>query len=170
MSTNSTGALSPRSRTRCHRSVIACVAICASVLAGCGDGASEVRTAAVTASPTPSAASSVLLGKGLIEDGVQLDTGGPAAFSVFVKTIPPGGSTGWHRHDGSETSIVTKGELTFLRAGACTPVVYRAGQGVFVPAGTAHLARNDGAVPAEVVVTYLLKPGAPDRVDTPAPC
>jgi len=170
VSTNPTNAVAPYSPTRRLRSVIAAVTVCAFVLAGCGDGSSDVQATAATATPTPTAAGPVVLGKGLIADGVKLDTGGPAEFSVLVRTIPPGGTTGWHTHPGSETSIVTKGEVTVLRAGACKPMVYRAGDGVFVPAGTAHVARNDGGVPAEIVVTYLLKPGAPDRAPAPAAC
>lgn len=140
-------------------------------LAGCSDDdAAETPVVPVVATPTPTPTGPVLLGKGVIKDGVKVDRDGPSAFSVRVVTVPPGGSTGWHTHAGTETSVVTKGELTLVRAGACDPVVYRSGDAVFVAAGAAHMARNTGTEPAEVVVTYLLDTDAPDRADATPAC
>ena len=39
---------------------------------------------------------------------------------------------------------------------------YSAGHGVFVGDAEPHLVRNAGPVPAELVVTQLLAPGAPE--------
>lgn len=111
----------------------------------------------------------MLLGKGVVPGTVKIAIEGPA-FSVRTVTIPPGGTTGWHRHEGTETSVVTKGELILVRAGACKQRVLGPGDALFIPDGEAHMARNDGDVPAEVTVTYLLKPDAPDRADAPAAC
>lgn len=146
------------------------VLVGATVLAGCSDGDSVDLVQPVLAATTPPSGGPVVLGKGVIKGGVKLDTGGPAAFSVGTLTVPPGGATGWHRHDGAEMSIVTKGALTVVRENGCNPVTFGAGDAIFIPAGTAHLARNDGSVPAEVVVTRLLKPDAPDRAEAPDAC
>lgn len=146
------------------------VLVGATVLAGCSDDDSVDLVQPVVAATTPPPGGPVLLGKGVIKDGVKLDTGGPASFSVRTITVPPGGATGWHRHDGAEMSIVTKGALTVVRENRCDPVTFGTGDAVFIPAGTAHLARNDGSVPAEAVVTYLLKPDAPDRAEAPDAC
>jgi|GEM_PF-884180 len=159
-------------RGRLARAAVAgCLLVAVGTLAGCGDSFSDrVALSAVQgrlAAPNPGAG---LLGRGTIAGRVIIDTKGPAVFSVFTKVIPPGGTTGWHRHDGPETSVLTEGTLTFLRKGACRPVTYHAGDGVFVPANTPHLARNDGSEPAEIVVTYLLRPEAPDRMDTAPAC
>lgn len=35
----------------------------------------------------------------------------PGAVRSFVARIPPGGSTGWHRHDAWQTGIVARGRL-----------------------------------------------------------
>ncbi|MGQ0572626.1 MAG: cupin domain-containing protein, partial [Pseudonocardia sp.] len=115
-------------------------------------------------------AAPVVIGKGTLDAPVSVTTTGPAAFSVRTVVVPPGGSTGWHTHAGTEMSIVTSGAVTLVRAGACAPVTHEAGEAVFIPDGIPHLARNDGSVPAEIVVTYLLAGGAPDRADAPAAC
>lgn len=127
-------------------------------------------TAAAPAPTSAAPAGPVLVGSGTIADPVEIDTPGAAVFSVRTVVVPPGGSTGWHLHPGTETSIVTAGEITLIRAEDCEPETYRAGDAVFIGDQVPHLARNDGTQPAEVVVTYLLAPGAPDRTDAPEAC
>ena len=41
---------------------------------------------------------------------------------------------------------------------------------MFIPDSQSHLARNGGTVSAELIVTYLLAPGARDREVVPDPC
>lgn len=129
----------------------------------------------VTEVPTPSFPDSeprlpVLLGSGLVAEPVQVSTPGPAVFSVRTVVIPPGGTTGWHIHPGTETSIVTAGSIELVGKDACTPVRYDVGAAVFVPDQLPHVVRNDGPVPAELVVTYLLAPDAPDAFEVPPAC
>jgi quercetin dioxygenase-like cupin family protein len=97
-------------------------------------------------------------------------TTGPAVYSVETVVLRPGESTGWHRHPGTELAIVRTGEVTVLREDGCEPARYTAGEAVFVENGSPHLASNDGRVPAEIVVTHLLDPGAPDRTTVPPAC
>ena len=144
------------------------------VLAGCSSPMRQERPAAGSAAAPSSAAAGggrTEVGKGTVPGPVTISTQGPSDFSVQTAVLPPGGSTGWHSHPGSELSIVKSGSITLIQAGECRPMTIGAGQAVFIPAGTAHLARNDGAGPAELVVTYLLDPGNPTRSDVaPAPC
>jgi Uncharacterized conserved protein, contains double-stranded beta-helix domain len=126
-------------------------------------------SAAAPAPPAPPTGP-VLIGSGRIEDKVALRTLGPAVFSVRTVVVPPGGTTGWHRHPGTEMSVVKSGTITLLRENACEPAMIGPGQAVFIPDAQPHLARNDGTEPAELVVTYLLAPDAPDRGDVPPAC
>lgn len=121
--------------------------------------------AAPTASPTPAPAPTgpVLLGSGLVQERVTVRTPGPATFSVRTVVLAPGETTGWHLHPGTETSIVNSGSIVLLDAENCAGSTYSAGDALFVPDALVHLARNDGTVPAELVVTYLLAPGAPEQ-------
>jgi quercetin dioxygenase-like cupin family protein len=111
-----------------------------------------------------------LLSSGLVDERVSMRTTGPAEFSVETVVLAPGESTGWHRHPGSELSLVRSGEVTVQRAEACEPVRYAAGDGLFVDDGTPHVVRNEGAAPAELVVTHLLTPGAPEEEDVEPGC
>lgn len=137
---------------------------------GSAEQAPEPAVSAPPAPPEPDPALPALLGRGLVDYPVLIDTPGPAVYSVRTEVLPAGGTTGWHLHPGTETSIVTAGEVTMLAAEGCEPVGYGTGDALFVPDGVPHEARNDGTVTAELVVTYLLAPGAPDRVDAPPAC
>jgi len=109
----------------------------------------------------------VLVGSGTIEDEVTIRDPRPVTFSVRTLILSPEDSTGWHQHPGTEMSIVKAGTITLLRGPDCETVEYSAGDALFIPGDTAHLARNDAA---ELVVTYLLTPDAPQRSDAPPAC
>ncbi|HVL85123.1 MAG TPA: cupin domain-containing protein [Pseudonocardia sp.] len=152
-----------------RRAVVPLALVAAVLLGGCA-GSDAAPPAAQTMTPPSPAAGPVQIGSGTVEGPVSLETTGPSVFSVRTVTVPPGGSTGWHRHDGTEMSIVTAGEITLVRADGCAEETLSAGDAVFVPDRQVHLARNDGTEPAEIVVTYLLAPGVQDRSDAPAAC
>ncbi len=141
----------------------------AGALAGCAvPGGPDPVPAAAAAPVAPDVPR--LLGVGLLGYPVDLRTPGPAVFSVREVVIPPGGTTGWHAHPGTETSVVTAGALTVQTRDGCEPVRFDAGDALFVPDAVPHVQRNEGTAPVEMVVTYLLAPGAPDRTDAPPAC
>lgn len=112
----------------------------------------------------------MLVGSGTIEDGATIRNARPVTFSVRTLVLPPGGRTGWHQHPGTEMSIVKAGAITLFRGPDCEAAEYAAGDAVLVPSNTPHLARNDGAEDAELVVTYLLAPDTPERSEAPPAC
>lgn len=87
-------------------------------------------------------------------------------------TIAPGGTTGWHYHDGPVLGIVQAGTLTHPGSD-CKPVVYNTGAFINEPSGKSntHVGRNlDKKVPVILDVVYLEPIGAPLFEDvTPAP-
>lgn len=87
-------------------------------------------------------------------------------------TIAPGGTTGWHYHDGPVLGIVQAGTLTHPGSD-CKPVVYDTGAFINEPSGKSntHVGRNlDKKVPVILDVVYLEPIGAPLFEDvTPAP-
>ncbi|WP_214365807.1 cupin domain-containing protein [Pseudonocardia sp. H11422] len=155
-----------------RRMVLLAVAGCL-VLAGCAQPG-QLGSPPETAAPAPVTpeppAGPVELGRGTVRDPLEIRTPGSAVFSVRTVVVPPGGTTGWHQHPGTETSILKSGSITLVRQDACEPAVFGAGDAVFIPDALPHLARNDGVEPAELVVTYLLAPDAPDRSDVPPAC
>jgi Cupin domain len=76
--------------------------------------------------------------------------------------IRPGGSTGWHAHDGPVVITVVAGTLTFYQGDdpTCRGTIYGPGAGLWDPGfGTVHIARNETLVPAEFYATYILPVG-----------
>lgn len=126
--------------------------------------------AAAAAAPVPVPDLPEVLGVGTLGYPVDLRTLGPATVSVRTVVIPPGGSTGWHRHPGTETAVVTGGTLTVLIEDGCDPIRFDTGDALFVADAVPHLQRNDGTVPVEMVATFLLAPGLPDRAEAPPAC
>jgi quercetin dioxygenase-like cupin family protein len=86
-------------------------------------------------------------------------------------TITPGGSTGWHWHDGELIAVVKQGTLTHNMSDCSIDGVYNAGDPVIEPAGPdhVHIGRNLGAVPMILQVIYVDPVGKPLAEDAPDP-
>ena len=73
----------------------------------------------------------------------------------------PGGFTRAHRHAGSVTAYITKGEIRSQLAGG--PVeTFKVGQSFFEPPGTTHLvsANASNTEPAELIAVFVADEGA----------
>jgi quercetin dioxygenase-like cupin family protein len=86
-------------------------------------------------------------------------------------TIAPGGSTGWHTHDGLIYGIVKSGVLTHYGADCRQDGVFGPGTPITDPTGPEHVhsGRNEGATPLVLEVTYVDPAGAPTSDSTPSP-
>ncbi|CAN5709780.1 cupin domain-containing protein [soil metagenome] len=85
--------------------------------------------------------------------------------------IEPGGSTGWHFHDGRLYGVVKLGTLTHDTAGCTLDGVYNAGDSIAedTGAGHVHIGRNLGTVPVVLQVLYINPAGKPLAEDAPDP-
>lgn len=85
--------------------------------------------------------------------------------------IAPGGSTGWHFHDGQVYGVVKMGTLTHDTARCELDGVYQPGDSISeeVGPGNAHIGRNLGAVPVVLQVLYIKPAGSPLSQDVPDP-
>jgi quercetin dioxygenase-like cupin family protein len=93
----------------------------------------------------------------------------PGREAVMVHVVlAPGAAVGWHTHPGEEITYVSDGAITLMLAGQA-PRRVAAGEGVIVPMGTVHNARNDGTVAAKLVVVYVVEKGKPIRTAAPEP-
>ena len=122
-------------------------------------------------------ASTVLSAPALATPGVNVDavvisqaTVNGVDYITKEITIQPGGSTGWHYHDGRVFGVVREGTLT-RTMGDCTDVVDAAGAAVTEGSGPAHVhnGRNLGPVPVVLWVDYIQPAGSPLAVDVPPP-
>jgi quercetin dioxygenase-like cupin family protein len=85
-------------------------------------------------------------------------------------TIQPGGSTGWHYHDGRVFGVIKEGTLT-RTMGDCSVVASPEGSAVTEDSGPqhAHIGRNLGPGPLVMWVDYIQPAGTPLAVDVPDP-
>src|SRR6476619_1275104 len=85
-------------------------------------------------------------------------------------TIQPGGSTGWHYHDGRVFGVVRGGTLTRPMRDRSV-VVSAEGAAVTEDSGPdhTHIGRNLGPGPLVLWVDYIQPAGTPMAVDVPDP-
>lgn len=72
----------------------------------------------------------------------------------------PGAAFGKHKHPGEEIIYVIEGALEYEVEGKA-PVVLKAGDVLFIPAGTVHAARNVGNYNGAELATYVVEKGKP---------
>lgn len=72
----------------------------------------------------------------------------------------PGTAFGNHKHPGEEIIYVLEGELEYIVEGK-PPVTLKAGEVLFIPAGTIHSAKNVGNTKASELATYIVEKGKP---------
>ena len=65
-----------------------------------------------------------------------------------------------HSHPGDEIVYVIEGLLEYQLEGK-PPVTLKAGEVLFIPAGTIHSAKNVGSVNGAELATYIVEKGKP---------
>ena len=89
----------------------------------------------------------------------DLSTPGREVIQVRVD-FAPGSAFGKHSHPGEEIVYVIEGVLEYEVEGR-NPVTLRAGEVLFIPAGTVHAARNIGSGNGAELATYIVEKGKP---------
>jgi quercetin dioxygenase-like cupin family protein len=86
-------------------------------------------------------------------------------------TITPGGHSGWHSHPGPVIVVVKTGTVTFYHGNdpTCTGTVHPSGTVFIEEGGDVGIARNEGAVEVNNVVTFFVPAGSPTRIDQALP-
>lgn len=92
-------------------------------------------------------------------------------FVVRDITIGPGGSTGWHWHQGRLFGQVLAGTLTHNRSDCSLDGVYETGSTIIETGGPSyvHIGRNLGDTALVLRVLYINPAGAPLSDDAPDP-
>ncbi len=89
------------------------------------------------------------------------DLSAPGWEAIQVRVdIAPGKAFPRHTHFGEEIIYVLEGTLEYEIDGK-PPVTLKAGDVLFIPAGTVHAAKNNGTVPAAELATYVVEKGKP---------
>ncbi|WP_210242703.1 cupin domain-containing protein [Bradyrhizobium ivorense] len=89
------------------------------------------------------------------------DLSAPGREAVQVRVdIAPGKAFGRHSHPGEEIIYVLAGTFEYDIEGR-PPATLKAGDVLFIPAGTIHAAKNVGDVTASELATYIVEKGTP---------
>ena len=94
-------------------------------------------------------------------DLMQHDLSVPGREVVQVRVdFAPGVAFPPHSHPGEEIAYVIEGLLEYQLEGR-PPVTLKAGDVLFIPAGTVHSAKNVGSSNAAELATYIVEKGKP---------
>lgn len=89
------------------------------------------------------------------------DLGIPGREVIQVRVeLDPGTTAPRHSHPGEEIIYVLDGTWEYTLEGQ-PPVIVKAGEVLFIPAGTIHSARNVGSGNAAELATYIVEKGKP---------
>lgn len=119
----------------------------------------------------PPARSSATPGTGVTSRQLSQSSQDGRDFIIRDITIAPGGSTGWHWHDGTLVGAVKDGTLTHYASDCSVDGVYNPGDPVTEPAGSdhVHIGRNLGSTPVVLEIIYIMPPGKPLAEDAANP-
>jgi quercetin dioxygenase-like cupin family protein len=94
-------------------------------------------------------------------DLLRHDLSVPGRELVQVRVdFAPGVVFGKHSHPGEEIAFVLEGSLEYQLDGK-PPVTLKAGEALFIPAGTIHSAKNVGKGNGAELATYIVEKGKP---------
>jgi quercetin dioxygenase-like cupin family protein len=94
-------------------------------------------------------------------DLLRHDLSVPGREIVQVRVdFAPGVAFGKHSHPGEEIAYVLEGSLEYQLEGK-PPVTLKAGEALFIPAGTVHAAKNVGKGNGAELATYIVEKGKP---------
>ena len=89
------------------------------------------------------------------------DLSAPGREAIQLRVdLAPGVAFGKHTHPGEEVIYVLEGTLEYQLEDK-PPVTLKAGDVLFIPAGTVHSARNPGSVTGSELATYIVEKGKP---------
>ena len=94
-------------------------------------------------------------------DALRHDLGVPGREVIQVRVdFAPGAAFGRHSHPGVEIAYVLEGSLEYQFDGKA-PATLKAGDALFIPAGTIHSAKNVGSGNGAELATYIVEKGKP---------
>jgi quercetin dioxygenase-like cupin family protein len=134
-------------------------------------GASAIGLSLFPSAPGAVFGQSATPGSGVTAKTVTRTTVAGTDYILREITIAPGGSTGWHYHDGTLYALVKRGTLSHADDDCETSETHRTGSTFVEPSGPehVHIGRNLGAAPVVLEVIYVDPAGSPLSRDAADP-
>jgi quercetin dioxygenase-like cupin family protein len=128
-------------------------------------------TAATASAMPPAPAAPATPGAGVEAVELSATTIDGRDYITRELTIDPGGSTGWHWHQGRVDGVIKSGTLTHTSADCGVDGIYHAGDFIVEPTGPdhVHIGRNLGPAPVVMQVRYVDAVGTPLAEDAADP-
>lgn len=98
---------------------------------------------------------------------VELNTDGPATFSIQDAAFAVGGQNGWHSHPGLVAVTIISGSIRWYDEN-CKTTVYKAGDS-WVEGSQIHAFRNIGNDTVHLMASFITAKGQALRTDEAAP-
>jgi quercetin dioxygenase-like cupin family protein len=116
-------------------------------------------------------AASATPGTGVTSKLISQNTANGKDYIVREITVAPGGSTGWHYHDGTLYALVKGGTLTHTANTCKRDGIYTKSDMFVEPSGAdhVHIGRNLGKTPVVLDVLYVDPAGKPLAESAPNP-
>jgi quercetin dioxygenase-like cupin family protein len=92
----------------------------------------------------------------------------PSVFVFQLYTAGPGSSTGWHYHPGIVFGTVVEGSLNWYDS-HCFKHTYNARDFFVENDRELHEVRNNHALPAQLILTFIIAKGLTHKISAPAP-
>ena len=91
----------------------------------------------------------------------RVDAPGSSNYEAImgISEIPPGATSGKHRHHGIELAYVLEGSVVLQHEGSA-PFTVKAGEAIKNEAEV-HIATNTGTKPVKILAVYLVEKGKP---------
>ena len=128
-------------------------------------GALLITGACAQTTPPPASAASVApvlaTAETILGQPIAYPTALPANITAVILTLPPGVSTGLHRHPVPLFGYMLEGELTVTYEGAGERT-YRPGDALMEAIGTPHDGRNTGTVDVRILAVAIGAEGIPN--------
>ena len=89
------------------------------------------------------------------------DPGNPGYEAIMaIAELPPGASSGKHRHHGVEVAYVLEGS-SLMESGGRAATTVKAGESIKNDLGIVHNVTNNGTTTLKVLAVYLVEKGKP---------
>jgi quercetin dioxygenase-like cupin family protein len=138
------------------------------VAAAAWGGACFLSGFSLAREPAPTVEVLLKSDKTILGQPISYPASAPSEVTAAIITMPPGASTGWHKHEVPLFAYILEGEVTVAYEGHGKRT-YRKGDSFMEAIGTPHDGTSTGEAPASILAVFIGAEGAKNTVKISAP-